>query len=200
MNIVKDFRNTAGHWVRSFTSNGKQIYTRSGKLYDGMQSRCRVGGKTQETQPTYIGCSHSPLFGDFQMFVEWCHSQVGWKEVGFALEKDILVRGNMTYSEDTCVFVPQAINNLLLRSRAIRGQYPIGVSKDKRYPGFQATCRYGVGRESRYCGSYRTVEEAFGAYKAFKESVIQGAAKKFREVIDLRAYNALMQYEVLITD
>ena len=199
MTKVEDFKNSRGLWVRSYIREGRQISTRGGKLHDRMKSRCRLGGKTQKDQPTYMGCSYSEVLGDFQSFTTWCQKQVGYL-AGFALEKDVLVRGNKVYSEDTCVFLPQTINNLLLQSGAIRGKYPIGVSSDKRWKTFQATCRYGVGRKSKFLGSYNTIEEAFLAYKTFKEATIRQVAEQYKAVVDVRAYNALMRYEVLITD
>jgi hypothetical protein len=38
------------------------------------------------------------------------------------------VYGNKTYSKDTCVFVPQSINKLVLENPLFRGDLPIGVS------------------------------------------------------------------------
>ena len=45
-----------------------------------------------------------------------------------------------------------------------------------------------------------TPEEAFQAYKQAKETYIKLQAEKWKDQIDVRAYEALMRYEVLPTD
>ena len=45
-----------------------------------------------------------------------------------------------------------------------------------------------------------TPEEAFLAYKKDKEAYIKDVANKWKDKIDPRAYEALMNYEVEITD
>jgi len=49
-------------------------------------------------------------------------------------------------------------------------------------------------------GRFNTIEEAFYAYKKAKENYIKETANKYKDVIDIRVYNALMNYEVEITD
>ena len=49
-------------------------------------------------------------------------------------------------------------------------------------------------------GSFNTELEAFDAYKQAKEIFIKEQAEKWKSQIDIRAYNALMKYEVEITD
>ena len=40
----------------------------------------------------------------------------------FQLDKDSLIKGNKVYSESTCVFIPQEVNSLLVKSTASRGE------------------------------------------------------------------------------
>ena len=56
----------------------------------------------------------------------------------------------------------------------------------------------GVGKE--YLGTLDTELEAFHAYKHAKEAYVKELAEKWKDQIDPRAYNALMKYEVEITD
>ena len=51
-----------------------------------------------------------------------------------------------------------------------------------------------------WLGSFNTEVEAFNAYKEAKESFIKELANKWKGQIDKRAYEALMNYEVEITD
>ena len=51
-----------------------------------------------------------------------------------------------------------------------------------------------------HLGYFKTEVEAFNAYKTAKESFIKEQANKWKGKIDNRAYNALMNYQVEITD
>ena len=88
---------------------------------------------------------------------------------------------------------------LLTTSKSRRGEYPIGVTYDSRklLP-FQPTVS--IEGKNRILSSCASAEEAFYIYKQAKESVIKSVAEKYKDFIDLRVYEALMCYEVEITD
>ena len=113
------------------------------------------------------------------------------------LDKDILNKGNKVYSPDTCVYVPQSINSLFTKSDKVRGEYPIGVYKQKDK--YVAQLNKGNGKQI-YLGSYSTPEEAFQAYKQAKEEYIKEVANEYKDKIPYRLYEALMNYEVEIDD
>lgn len=179
-----------------------RIHLKEYRLWIGFLSR---GDKLwQSRYPSYAGTTCSENFKSYTFFYEWCQRQVGFcsrDEKGriFQLDKDLLIRGNNCYSEDTCVFIPQAINKLLTKTNALRGEYPIGVHFCNRDKNFKATCNNGKKIQVRI-GSYSTKEEAFIAYKNYKEMVIKQVAEKYKEQIDPRAYTALLNYEVNIND
>lgn len=119
---------------------------------------------------------------------------------GYQLDKDILSKGIKIYSPDTCCFVPQFINTLLGKNDADRGEYPIGVSFDKRRKLF-ATQMSKWGKHVRI-GWFNTIEKAFVAYKKAKEDYLKEVATLYfsEGKINRDVYNALMNYEVSITD
>ena len=51
-----------------------------------------------------------------------------------------------------------------------------------------------------HLGFFKTEIEAFNAYKIAKEAFVKEQANKWKSQIDPRAYNALMNYQVEITD
>lgn len=128
-------------------------------------------------------------------FKEWAITQIGFGREGFELDKDILVKGNRTYGPDVCVFVPLEINVLFsgCYKAKRRGDYPIGVSYNRGSNSFvaQMSSRQDRGL-NKYLGSFQTVEEAFACYKAAKEAKIKRLANKWKDLIDPRAYAALM--------
>ena len=178
-------------------SSGKKVPTTEYLAWKGCISRC-YSKWCQKRQPQYVGCTVDESFRWFQHFAEWCNKQVGFGNKGWHLDKDIILKGNKVYSENTCCFVPHEINVLFTNSKVARGDCPIGVSFNKREGKYKVSCR----RESKltHLGYYNTKDEAFLAYKTFKESVIKEAANKWKDSIDPRAYTALMNYQVEITD
>jgi hypothetical protein len=114
------------------------------------------------------------------------------------LDKDILIKGNKIYSPDTCIFVPHEINMLFIKRNAKRGKYPIGVSYDKQKKKFEASCS--INNKQKRIGRFSTAEDAFNAYKIYKEGLIKQVATIYKAKIPYELYNALINYEVEITD
>ena len=182
------------------TING--VKTKEYMLWKDMLTRC-YSDTYKKKNPTYLDCKVSDSFKSYEYFYEWCNSQIGFNNEGngnpFHLDKDLLIKGNKVYSENACVFLPAEINSLLTKSDKIRGEHLIGVSWNKRDEAFVAKVKKSKGK-SEYLGSFNTELEAFKAYKQAKESFVKEQAKKWKGEIDDRAYNALMNYEVNITD
>ena len=173
-------------------------HTKEYRLWNNMLKRCYSVG-CQKVRPTYIDCSVSENFRYLQYFKEWCNNQIGFNSVDekgkpFALDKDILVKGNRVYNEDVCVFVPQEVNLLFTKRDKSRGEYPIGVSFHKSRGMLTATLN------NKYLGYFNTAEQAFQVYKTAKEAYIKEVANKWKDKIDPKVYEALMNYEVHIDD
>ena len=167
-----------------------------------MLKRC-YSDSYKKKNPTYKDCEVSDNFKSYEYFYEWCHKQVGFGNDSngnpFHLDKDLLIKGNKVYSENTCVFIPSEINSLLIKREALRGEYLIGVYWSKTNKAFRARVNKNKGA-SEHLGYFNTELEAFNAYKVAKETYIKEQANKFKSQIDPRAYEALMNYQVEITD
>lgn len=167
--------------------------------WTNMLMRC-YDMKYQLRQPTYIGCEVYSEWHCFQNFAEWYYDNYyEIPEQTMALDKDALCKGNRIYSPDTCVFVPQCINNLFVKRDRDRGNLPLGVSFHKQRSKYRARCHDGSGHEI-HLGLYNTPEEAFDVYKQYKEQLIKDVADEYRDLIPEVLYNAMINYEVEIND
>ena len=167
-------------------------------LWCHMLERC-YSDSFKKKQPTYIDCEVSDKFKSYEYFYEWCNKQIGFCNEGWQLDKDLLVKGNKVYSEDSCVFLPQDINKMLTKSNASRGEHLIGAHWCKKGKAFKAQISKNKGKQE-HLGYFNTEIEAFNAYKQAKEAFVKEQAEKYKSQIDIRAYNALMNYEVSIDD
>ena len=174
------------------------VVTKEYVLWNNMLMRC-YSNTHKKKRPTYEGCEASDNFKSFEYFYEWCHKQIGFNNEGWHLDKDLLVKGNKVYSEDTCVFIPQEINSLLVKRDNNRGENLIGVCWHKKDNAFVAKVAKNKGKRE-YLGFFKTEIEAFNAYKVAKEAFVKEQAEKWKGKIDERAYNALINYEVNIDD
>ena len=172
--------------------------TKEYTLWKNMLQRC-YSEVYKKKQPTYEGCEVSDNFKCYEYFYGWCHSQIGFGNGGWYLDKDLLIKGNKVYSESTCVFLPQEINNVLTKSTASRGEYLIGVSWSETNKAFIARVNKNTGK-SKHLGYFKTELEAYNAYKIAKESFVKEQANNWKSQIDPRAHEALMKYTVNITD
>lgn len=173
-----------------------------------MLERC-YSERCKNDQPAYrdVTCCEEWLY--YPDFYEWLHSQENFEKwyngSRWCLDKDILVKGNKIYSPDTCCLVPNNANVLFIKSNALRGDLPIGVSrhpthKDKYYVQF-STSKHNK-RRNVFIGLYKDVNEAFIAYKTAKEEYIKQVADEEYELgnITQKCKDAMYAYKVEITD
>lgn len=167
-----------------------------------MLRRC-YDEKYHERQPTYIGCQVSERFLNFQNFGEW-YEENYYEIEGeiMCLDKDILIKHNKLYSPETCIYVPQTINNLFVKCDKLRGESVIGTTP--HHGKYMVRCQMINPKTSKskneYLGYYETQEKAFEVYKYYKEKNIKMVADYFRKQIPDKLYDALYRYEVEITD
>ena len=172
--------------------------TREYNLWRIMLHRC--SNKHRATNKAYADVSCSENFKSYTFFYEWCNKQTGFNNKdensrSWQLDKDLLVKGNKVYSEDTCVFVPPSINCLLNMQHSKRGEHPVGVYWNKTQKKFIAQLSRSV-KHREMLGSYETAEEAFIVYKEAKEQHIKHVAEKYKDGLDKRIYDALIAYTI----
>lgn len=166
-------------------------------IWIGMIARCYNKNRLKKN-PSYNGCSVCEEWHHFSNFMKWLEDPNNGYNVGYHLDKDILVKGNKVYSPETCCFVPPYINTLIISNKARRGKYPIGVTSVKK--GYIAQIH--KNNELIKLGTFVNVYDAFLAYKYAKEVYIKEIAHEYygKGLITEKVYNALMRYEVEITD
>lgn len=153
--------------------------------------------------PTYKDVTVCSEWLNFQNFAEWCSSQPFFNardEKGrvYQLDKDLLCKGNKTYSPETCCFVPSEINGLLIKNDKDRGEYSIGVHPNKTHTRFRSHVNHSGKLQS--LGSFDTPEQAFQAYKKAKEGYIKSVAENWKGRIDEKVYKSLLCYAVELDD
>lgn len=167
------------------------------QTWKSMFRRCysKIFHAKQSTYSDCTVCDEWLLLSNFKKWFDENYIE------GYALDKDILVKGNKVYSPETCCFVPNEINALLTKRQNYRGKLPIGVTINNKSFYYIATINLN-GRKRKYIGSFSTPEEAFEAYKKAKEEYIKEVAEKYYKegAISEKVYNALMNYEVEIDD
>ena len=185
--------------------DGKWCSTWEYNKWQKILQRC-FDNKLKEKYPTYKDvtcCDRWLCFANFLEDLEILKQEYNWDDdIKLNLDKDILHKNNKVYSLENCILVPDYINFLFIKSDAKRGDYPIGVSYRKDRKKYQALCH--VNGKLKGLGYYNTIEEAFNVYKIAKEQEIKRIAddcilKGFISK-DSRLYNAMINYQVKITD
>ena len=187
--------------------NGKTV--KEYMCWLGMIRRC-FDTDYKKRQPTYIDVTCSDDFKYYSNFYEFLHSQSNIDmyllNKKWQLDKDIVGgKYNKIYSSDTTSLVPGYVNALFTKGDWHRREggktTPIGVHyKNNKYVAICANPYY---KKIIHLGYYSTPEDAFYyGYKPYKENLIQKIAQNEYNQgnITERCYNAMMNYEVEITD
>jgi len=181
-----------------YESYDNGMVTKAYQVWCNMMTRC-YNEKYQEKFPTYKGCTVCTEWHNYQVFAKWFYKNYYEIDVEqMDLEKDVIHKNNKIYSPETCIFAPHSINLLFIKRNAMRGNLPIGVFLQGSGK-YLASCSI-LHRKIKRIGLFDTSEEAFAAYKKFKEQLIKDVADEFKDKIPKKLYNAMYTYEVEITD
>ena len=138
----------------------------------------------QAKKPTYKDTWVCEEWKYFSNFLNW--SLANGHRKGLQLDKDIININNKCYSPDTCVFVSNAINTLLIYKQSDNSGLPIGVFYQefnnqgyKRKKPYMA--RITINGKKKSFGTYATPEEAGLAYGREKSKHIIDKAKTLSE-------------------
>lgn len=153
--------------------------------YGILQRTLKASKDFKLKHPAYNECEICDEWMDFAVFNKWFEAHY---IEGFQIDKDLLSHGNKIYSPSTCVFLPQEINNTLSKERKTERFLPVGVWKHKDM--FTSTCN------KKYIGLFKTVKEAREAYLTEKKKHIIELANKWKDKIEPRAYDALINLDV----
>lgn len=182
-----------------FNSKGRYRAAKGGKntlayrTWNAMIQRCYCP-KFHEKNTTYVDCVVIDHWLDYQNFAEWFYSH-SYSEKGYQLDKDLLFPSNRVYSPETCCFVPQQLNSLLINCGSVRGALPQGVSFRNDTNKFRAQ----IARDGKNhaIGHFDTVNEAASAYKEAKERHVRNMALKWANRIEWDVFVALMNWRLV---
>lgn len=181
--------------------NENNIKTKCYNTWSKMLQRCYVYNNYNKNY-SYEKCTVCNEWLNFQNFAEWYDNN--YYEIpkeNMTIDKDILVKENTMYGPNTCLIVPERINLLFTKRKAKRGELPIGVRISSKNGKYEARCNiFDTKSKTKYLGYYNTPEEAFMAYKTFKENYIKQIADEYKNLIPEKLYNAMYEYEIDITD
>lgn len=199
---TKDGRNIGYIGVGKYNSkNAKEAYQK----WRAIIQRCFCSDykdKANLSIASYEPCNICEEWLNFQNFAEWYYSNLYKCDEQLCVDKDILFHNNKEYSPDKCVIVPRRINLLFIKELGRRGNLPIGVSIDKRNNQYVSQISKIINGKHKgiRIGQFRTIPEAYEAYKREKEKYIKEIADEYKDVIPSFIYEALYKYEIYITD
>ena len=174
--------NDVEYTVKWKTSCGKEFVLPEYNAWKGCITRCY--GKRNKSSASYVNTSVCDEWRSLKTFISWFNSQK--HEVGFVLDKDLLGDGN-TYSPETCCFVPPEINSFLISSKGAKG-YRFLPKKSKYEAFVSEKGKY------KYLGEFIDEGSARNAYLTAKLEMAKKLAEKYKDVVDLKVYNALTTF------
>lgn len=192
--IFPSFYNSAYIGIGDYSNKDKYLYA----IWTGILQRT-LSKEYKEKFEAYKDVAICKEWLDFQNFAEWCVIQKGFQskdESGrvFHIDKDLLSGEVKVYSPKTCCFIPIGINNLFITSGHKNKKWPTGVRFSNEKRKFVAICK--TNGKNKHLGYFDNVEDAFKAYKEFKESHVKIVAEKWKDLISEEVYLAIQNWEV----
>lgn len=168
-------------------------------LWSGMLQRCYACDYSLANQ-TYKDVYVEDFLLSYENFYELVDSKEGF-HLGYEMDKDLLIKGNKVYSRESICFLPKIINVAIQGGKSNIDKsmnLPLGVFYRKDTGKYRAISgEYGKLKD---CGQYDNPLDAFNAYKESKELYLKELALQYKDTLEAKAFAALMNYSVEITD
>lgn len=204
---IKSYYNPDKYGFYKGYSSSVDLYGKETKCYRTwleMRNRCYKESyhKKYNTYKDCEVCEEWKCFDNFKKWYDDNYYEIEGEKM--CLDKDILVKGNKIYSPDTCIFVPERINLLFVKTNKLRGELPIGVRKYMLKDGrtqYRA-CWYENNKKVQI-NKFKTIEDAFNCYKQGKEKHIKDVSKYYKDKYPNfpdKLYSAMNKYEYTIND
>jgi hypothetical protein len=174
-------------------SNKRIKLAKAYQVWQGMLGRCYCP-IVQIKQPNIRNLTVHIKWLNYQIFAKWFEENY---IEGFDMSQNILIPKSTVYSPETCCFVPNEIRNSLSFVRRQKHNLPMGVMPNNN--SFSAGIHI-KGQERTHLGTYSTPQKAFSQYKHAKQLNLQNLAKKHKDKLPIKTYNALMKFKVKAID
>lgn len=143
-------------------ADGKQVTCNYYSIWKEMIRRC-IGGRS-----AYKECSVCDEWKSLSNFKLWAE---GKYKNGLYLDKDILIKGNKTYSPNACCFVDRMTNNFTVNDQKSRGPYKLGATEFKRDGNFKSQCCNPFTGLTEHLGYFDDPDDAHIAWRKRKHEL-----------------------------
>lgn len=165
-------------------------------MYHSMKDRVKKGSKDKSS--SYYLVRISERWKSYDNFYYDICNKKGYnykdeKGVYFSLDKDLLSNGKKLYSNETCCFLPNAVNQFLSTRYKKCSNLPVGVVYNKKDKKYQAQ----ISKDGKriYLGQFKRIKEAREVYCKEKNNHAKELAKRYKMQIEDEAYLALINYK-----
>ena len=117
--------------VGTYAATLKGKATKVGVIWKHMLERC-YSPQFQKRSPTYVGCTVTPDWHNFQIFAKWFYENYPKDGKVYQLDKDFKVKGNKVYAPDKCTFLSQHDNKSIAQEKDYIFVNPEGERVDIR--------------------------------------------------------------------
>ena len=169
------------------TSRGHPVY----KVWFNMLNRCYNEDLREYNRYGGRDVSVCGEWHNYQNFRVWYEAEY---VDGYQIDKDLKFPDSKVYSPETCVFIPNDVNKLLISNNKFRSEHGVGVHPR---PSGKFQAAYSQFSKVKTIGTFNTATEAFNAYKFEKEKHIKVVAEMYKEVLHPNVYETLINWEVL---
>lgn len=176
-----------GDYPISVNSKATKCY----EVWRSMIIRC-YDKKLHIKEPSYKDCFVDSDWLCFQTFAKWFDANYyELPNEKTQLDKDIKIPGNKKYGPDTCIFVPNTINQIFIKyEKCINSETNL---KGIRKVGDKYLVRGTSNGQMVHIGYYNTIDEAIIAYDNFIKNKIKCIAEKYKNLIPNELYNILCE-------
>jgi hypothetical protein len=173
-----------------FCRDSSGVLAKEYVVWANMIKRCYTNYSRDKSNGLYDDVNVAEDWHNYQNFAEWYTTKIkvfDENNIIPKIDKDLL--GGRDYSPDNCVILPNIINCSLGETRST-SSFCHGVIK--RGSWFCANIM--IKNKTISLGRFKTQEDALAAYISKKKDNLKQLADEYKNVLEYRAYNALVNW------